>query len=294
MDLKQLRSFKAVVDYQTFSKAAEKLNMGQSSVSTHLLQLEKELGVTLLNRTTKTIEVTEAGQTAYSYASRILELERCIREVCSPDGGRIIRIGASTIPAAYILPDVLAQYGHFSSNDRLKVTQCRSREVANGVQEGQFDVGLISYPVEREGIKCVPLCRNRMVLITPHTEPYLHMKRKGNTIRELLNEPIILREAGDGSRMTAFLESLGIDESMLRIVARVNDQEAVKHMVTGGMGISLISEIAARNYVQTRRVLQFDLPHHQECGQIYLIYPDRFTPKDAAWNFIDYLSCMHR
>ena len=293
MDLKQLRSFKAVVDYQTFSKAAEKLNMGQSSVSTHLLQLEKELGVKLLNRTTKTIEVTDAGQTAYQYAARILELERCIREVCSPDAGRIIRVGASTIPAAYILPDILSEYSKFSSNDHIKVTQCRSRDVADGVQEGQFDVGLIGYPIEREGMTCVPLCRNKMVLITPATEPYLRMKQKGISIKELLKEPIILREQGDQKRVSAFLNCLGIDESSLQIVARVNDQETVKNMVAGGMGISLISEIAERDFIQSRRVLQFDLPQDRDSGYIHLIYPERYTPKDAAWNFIDYLLCLH-
>ena len=80
MDFKQLRSFVALVDYQNFSRAAEKLHVAQSSVSTHLAQLEKELGVRLVNRTTKTIEVTEAGQRVYRYATQILEMLNYVQQ----------------------------------------------------------------------------------------------------------------------------------------------------------------------------------------------------------------------
>ena len=75
MDFKQLRSFVTIVDYRNFSRAAEKLNIAQSTISVHLAQLEDELGVKLANRTTKTIEITEIGLIVYKYATRILELK---------------------------------------------------------------------------------------------------------------------------------------------------------------------------------------------------------------------------
>lgn len=289
MDFKQLRSFKAIVDYQNFSRAAEKLNIGQSSVSTHLLQLEKELGSKLLNRTTKTIEVTDAGRIAYKYATQILELEQCVFEVCSAGSRRLIRIGASTIPATYILPEVLHQYCDFSSNDHFKVCQCRSKDVVSGVQEGRFDIGLIGYPVEKEGLKCVPLYRNQTVLIAPVTERYLQMQQQGVPMKELLKEPIILREQGDQKCASTFLDRIGIEETDLHIVARVNDQETVKNMVAGGLGVSVISEIAAQDFIQSRRLLEFDLSRYQSPNHVCLIYPDSYSSKDCAWNFIDYL-----
>lgn len=287
MDIKQLRSFVAIVDYCNFSKAAAKLNISQASVSTHLLQLEKELGMTLLNRNTKTMEVTEAGWVVYKYAGQILEMEQCVFDVCAAGSRRIIRVGASAIPAAYILPEILGQYGELFSNDLLKVSQCRSREVVSGVQEGRFDVGLISYPVKREGLKCVSLCSDPPVLITPVTERYLRMQQHKDSVPKLLREPMILRD--DGKSLDGLLDKLGLDERDLQISARVKDPETVKNMVAGGMGVSVISEITARDFVQSRKLLKFDLSKYQDEGSVCLIYPERYTARDNAWNFIDYL-----
>lgn len=294
MDIKQLRSFVAIVDHSNFSKAAAKLNISQASVSTHLLQLEKELEVTLLNRNTKTMELTDAGWMVYKYAGQILEMERCVIETCSPGTRRIIRIGASTIPATYILPDVLRQYGELFANDQCKFSQCSSKDVAAGVLDGRFDVGLIGHRVEKGGIKCLPLCPNPMVLITPVTERYLQMQQGGAPVRALLKEPVILREKGNRKSLDLFLDKMGLDEQDLQIAARVNDQETVKNMVAGGLGVSVISEIAAKDFVQARRLLKFDLSHYQDGGYIYLIYPESCSNRDSAWNFIDYLSCLHR
>lgn len=282
MDIKQLRSFVAIVDYCNFSRAAAKLNISQASVSTHLLQLEKELGVTLLNRNTKTVEVTDSGWVVYKYAGQILEMERCVMDICSAGSRRIIRVGASAIPAAYILPDVAGQYGELFSNDLLKISQCSGRDVVTGVQEGRFDVGLVDHCGEWEGLRCVPFYPNPVVLITPATERYRQMQQHENAVQELLRDPIILRE--DGA-----LEKMGLDEQDLQVVARVEDLETVKNMVAGGMGVSVISEIAARDFLRSRRLLKFDLSGYQDGGSLYLVYPKACSTKDAAWNFIDYL-----
>lgn len=292
LDIKQLRSYVAIVDYRNFSKAAAKLNISQASVSTHLIQLEKELGVTLLNRNTKTMEVTDVGWAVYKYASQILEMERCVIESCSAGTRRIIRVGASAIPAAYILPEILGQYGELFSHDLLKVSQCPDREVVTGVQEGRFDVGLISYPVKREGLKCVPLCSDPPVLIAPVTEWYQRMLNHKNPVPVLLQKPIVLRE--DGKYLDDILVNLGLDKRDLQIIARVKDPETVKNMVAGGMGVSVISEIAAKDFIQSRKLLKFDLSKYQDAESVCLIYPEHDTPRNGSWNFIDYLNCMYR
>lgn len=289
MDLKQLRSFVAIVEYQNFSKAAEKLNIAQSSVSTHLQMLEKELGSKLLHRTTKIIEVTDEGRAVYKYASQILELEDCMHQACSGQARRILRIGASTIPSAYILPEVLQQYSGLFPNDYARVSQCESKAVIEGLLDNRFDVGLVGYALQREGLCYVPICRNRMVLITPVTERYLQMHRSGASLTELLKEPIILRETGSRRGADQLLDRLGMDQDNLNVVARVNDQETVKKMVAGGMGVSLISEVAAGDFLKSRRLLKFDLPKYLDTQNIYLVYPENYTPKDHAWKFIDYL-----
>jgi len=291
MDFKQLKSFVTVVEYKSFSRAAEKLHSAQPTISTHVRTLEEELNTRLILRTTKTIEITPQGMDAYKYAVKILALRDCIQESCSGNARSIIRVGASTIPATYVLPQVLPQYSQEALDTYFTIHQTNSREVAEGVVDGRFDLGLIGVPMEQEGLTCVPFCENRMVLITPVNEHFLNLRVKNEVaIEELLKGPIVLREQGSKKSANLYLEAMGIREEDLNVVARVNDQEAVKNMVAGGMGVSLISEIAARNFVQERRILKFELPDFQTGQHLYLVYRNRYGTDSSVKKFIEYLS----
>ena len=292
MDFKQLKSFAAVVEYQNFSKAAERLNIAQPTISTHVRMLEEELNTRLILRTTKSIEVTPQGWEAYRYAVKILDLRDCITQSCSAGARYIIRVGASTFPATYVIPDILPQYTQDHVDTYFQIHQSNSQDVVEGVLDGRFDVGLIGMPVEREGLTCVPFCRNHLVLITPVSEEYLALHRQPRIpLHQLLRSPIILRERGGKKTADRFLDAMGIQEDSLDVVARVNDQEAVKNLVAGGMGVSLISEIAARDFVRERRLLKFRLPQEEGSRKLYIVYRNRYTAQPKVQNFLDFL--MH-
>ena len=289
MDFRQLKSFVTVVEYKSFSKAAEKLNIAQPTISTHVRQLEEELGSHLILRTTKSIEITPQGWDAYRYADKILDLRDCIMDNCSANARTIIRIGASTIPATYILPKMLANFAEFSADTYFNVSQADSRSVVDGVYDGQYDLGLAGMCIEREGLTCQPLCGNRMVIITPVTDYYLNLYGKVSPQQMLCQEPVVLRERGSKKSADRYLDSLGISEEKLNVVARVNDQETVKNMVATGMGVSLISELAARDMIRAKRLLKFELPDFQNQSMIYLYYRNRFGIQPAVQDLIDYL-----
>ena len=290
MDFKQLKSFTAVVEYKSFSKAAEKLHMAQPTVSTHVRMLEEELGSRLILRTTKSIEITPQGWEAYRYAVKILDLRDCIMESCSAGARSIIRLGASTIPAAYILPDVLPRYADIAADTYFVINQTDSKSVVEGVCDGQYDIGLAGMSAEREGLECVPLCKNRMVIITPVNDHFLEMQRRRNlSLDDLLTEPMVLREQGSKKSADRFLSAMGIQEEELNVVARVNDQETVKNMVVKGMGISLISEIAARDFIRERRLLKFEIPGYNSEQKLYLFYRNRFGSQPKIPSFVEFL-----
>ena len=110
MDLKQVRSFVEVARVKRFTEAAERLHLSQPAVSAQIRALEKDLGAELLERTTKRVRLTEKGRQFYTYAVRIMELERTAREKMVSPGGHVITLGASTIPSSCLLPPVLASY----------------------------------------------------------------------------------------------------------------------------------------------------------------------------------------
>ena len=132
-----------------------------------------------------------------------------------------------------------------------------------------------------------------MVVITPVNEHFLHYKQqKENVLPELLREPLILREKGSGSKKMAdnFLAHSGISEDELQIIARVNDQETIKNLVAGGMGISIISEKAAHNFLLEKRLLAFELPQAFSERSLYLIYRKNYLLPSYVKEFLGFIS----
>ena len=139
-----------------------------------------------------------------------------------------------------------------------------------------------------------------MVIITPVNDYFLSLKYEEQLktssnepfpVKALLHSPVILREKHSGSRKSAerFLESLNIHEEDLQIAARINDQEAIKNLVAQGLGISILSERAARNFGSEKRVLVFELPANTSRRSLYLIYPKNYMLNPHLQSFASYI-----
>ena len=293
MDFKQLQSFVTVVQEESFTQAASKLFISQSTISTHIRQLETALNTKLILRTTKSLQITPKGRELYEYAQNILELKERMLQACSIESQRIIHLGASTIPSAYILPKLLADFGRLHPDIYFIIQQSDSQGIISGLKDGLFNLGFIGMSCEDSDFCCQPFCKDRMVLITPVNEHFLHYKQqKEISLTELLREPLILREKGSGSKKMAdsFLAHSGIAENELQIIARVNDQEAIKNLVASGMGISIISEKAAQNFLQEKRLLSFELPQDFSERSLYLIYRQNYLLPSYVKEFLSFIS----
>ena len=292
MEFKHLVSYAAVVRLGSFSRAAEELYIAQPTISLHVRQLEEELQTRLLVRTTKNIEITEKGREVYEYAVSILQLRDRITERCSEGEKRIIRIAASTIPSAYILPEVLPAYVKRHPATYFTIDQGDSRSVTEKVAEGVADIGLTGMKPAGAEICAEPFCEDSVVIITPVAEPFLSMKEAGTaTLEKLFAEPVILREQGSGSLKAAdlFLKKAGYTENDLHAAARTNDPEAIKNMVARGLGISMISSMAAENYSRENRVLVFSFPEISGRRSFYIATRRHGVLPERAKDFIRYL-----
>jgi len=292
MELKHLLSYAAVVRLGSFSRAAEELFIAQPTISLHVRQLEEELQTKLLTRTTKSIEVTEKGRDVYEYAVSILQLRDRILEKCSEGERRVIRLGASTIPSAYILPEVLPSYVKRHPATYFTIDQGDSRSVAEKVAEGVIDIGLTGMRPVSTDLAAEPFCKDTVVVITPVREPFLSMKEQNSAdLKRLFAEPVILREEGSGSLKAAgaFLAGAGFSEADLTVAARTNDPEAIKNLVAQGLGISLISSKAAENYSRENRVLVFSFPEISGRREFFIVTKKHAVLPERARDFLRYL-----
>lgn len=160
MKLRQLEIFVYVADTRSFSKAAKQLYLTQPTVSAQIAALEKELQARLFVRNTKEVELSEDGEKLYQYACQMVHLQRKIEETFLPEAPRSrrrLRIAASTIPAQYILPELLARYQVLYPNVQLQMLESDSAEVIHEVESHIVDIGFVGTVPENRQCMALPL-----------------------------------------------------------------------------------------------------------------------------------------
>ena len=296
MELKQLESFVAVVEHKSFTEAARQLYISQPTISTHIQALEKELQSKLILRTTKSIELTPRGVETYECAVKMLELRDNLLQKWRGEEEKIIRIGVSTIPSAYILPEILPDFCEDHPGIFFHSTQSDSQGILEGVLEDKMDVGLVGMKCEDERLSCIPFYQDELVVITPVNEHFFELKKRNASMGELLKEPVILREKGSGTKKAAdvFLEKEGISEKELKVVAYMNDPEAIKNSVAAGLGISIVSKKAAQNLVMEKRLLSFEFSGCTSGREFYIIFKKDYVLPPFISTFINYIQNYYK
>lgn len=296
MELKQLESFVAVVTYKSFTEAAKRLYISQPTISTHIQALEKELQSKLILRTTKSIELTTRGKELYECAVKMLDLKDHLLHKWKSVDEKIIRLGVSTIPSAYILPEFLPDFCREHPEIFFHATQSDSNGIIEGVLEDQMDVGLVGLEYEDESLACIPFCEDELVIITPVTEHFLALKEMEYPLTELLKSPMILREKGSGTKVVAeqFLEKEGISKDSIQVVAYMNDTEAIKNSVMAGLGISIVSKKAAEKLIEQERILSFEFAKNTSRRKFYIIYRKDYQLKPFIQTFVQYVQQYYK
>ena len=289
MNLKQLEAFVQVSESGSFSKAAKELFLTQPTISAHISSLEKELNVRLFIRNTKEVSLSDDGKDLYRYAKQITDLEKAIEErfyMDSDDGKHFITIAASTRPAQYLLPKVLMCYRERYPKEQIKIMETDSSEVVTQVVDHMVDVGFTGTVLEKKHCKYIPFYKDELAVITPDTPEYRILKEQNrDDIDWIKRKPLILREEGSGTRKEAEkqLKNAGISMEDLDIVASIANQETIKKSVKQGMGITVLSRLAAED---EDGLLIFPIPGADEGRDINLVYNKNYQMTRSADRFI--------
>lgn len=289
MNLKQLEAFVQVSESGSFSKAAKELFLTQPTISAHISSLEKELNVRLFIRNTKEVSLSDDGKDLYRYAKQITDLEKAIEErfyMDSDDGKHFITIAASTIPAQYLLPKILMCYRERYPKEQIKIMETDSSEVVTQVVDHMVDVGFTGTVLEKKHCKYIPFYKDELAVIAPDTPEYRILKEQNrDDIDWIKRKPLILREEGSGTRKEAEkqLKNAGIFMEDLDIVASIANQETIKKSVKQGMGITVLSRLAAED---EDGLLIFPIPGADEGRDINLVYNKNYQMTRSADRFI--------
>ena len=254
MNLHHLRLFAAVVDHGGFTKAAESLHLSQPAISKSLNELERRLGLTLLDRGGRSIRLTDAGQTLYARARELFGVERIaeqeLREIRGLKRG-VLRIGASTTIATYMLPPYLGRFHLRHPGIRIRATSANTRTVLRMLLESRVDVALVEGPVSHPQVEIQPWREDELVVIS-HPGHRL-LSQSGVDVAMLVREQFIVREPGSGTR-DVIARALALHGARLAKTMRVGGTEAIKQAVAAGLGLAIVSRAAAADQLALGKI----------------------------------------
>lgn len=295
LNFKQLEVFAAVVDCGSFTAAAKKLYLAQSTVSGHMASLEKEVGFPLIDRSGKReITLTEEGRKVYLHARTILqdclELSRELEAHISME----LTIGASTIPMQYLLPKLISDFSRITPECRYVMKDGDSSAVHQMVLDGQVQLGFVGAALNREELVYEQLTEDKLVLVTPRNERFEALLKENISGNSLLSEPLIFREVGSGTQQAAdkFLCENNVKTEDIHVVARIGSNEAILNAVAGGLGLSIVSELAAESLAKQGEILIFSLEGRSTTRSLYMIHAKVRRLTKAAKAFWEYASKM--
>lgn len=276
MRLEYIRSFIGVVNYKSFSLAAKYLYLSQPTISTHIKQLESELGVQLLVRSTKDVLLSEEGKIFYPYALQLLETEnRALKHLnkCESESGSIVAIALSSVPGNCMFPQFLARYRTKNADVKFRVSEGDSGSVLQKILNFDVEIGVGGLESGSDKVHSEVLFEDEIVLITPNTAKYKSMNGKF-PVEQLTKEWFITRELGSGTKnvVDGMERELKLNPTSLHVVAQFESSEMVRRTVESGAGVAFISKAVARESVERQKVLEFSFPNANAKRKFYLMY----------------------
>lgn len=242
--LRQLRVFVTVAQARSFSRAGEIVGLSQSAVSHSVKELEQQTGVRLLDRTTREVALTEAGQQLASRLERVLdELHSTLREA-----GRVgtqltgkVRIAASQTISAHLIPRCIAESNHCYPEIDFVLHDRPQQWVLESIRQGEVDFGIVIDPGAVNDLQCETILSEPFLLLC--RQDHRFACRESIDWHDLQCERLVLQDYASGSRplIDAALAHFSVSA---RIVQEIGHPATLFPMVEAGIGISVLPALA--------------------------------------------------
>lgn len=251
LDLHKLNIFLTIARLRNFTRAAERLHITQPTASQQLTALEAALGTPLIERDTRQLKLTPAGEALLPYAEKLLSLSGEAIETVRAAAGleeSTLRLGVGHVLATYLLPDLLNRFRAAFPHYRTRITVGNTGDLLTLLVEDSIDLALVGSPAQHAEVFTQPFRRDRLVVIVAPGDEW-----EGRThidAPELLTRSFLTREAG--SALHASVERIfGAGALDADNVILLGETEAIKRSVEAGLGVALIQEIAVEREIKS-------------------------------------------
>ena len=246
MELRQLTYFDAVVRYRGFTRAAEHLHVAQPAISAQIRRLESELGVTLLARTTRRVQMTHAGELFWARARRVLDELAAARvdiaQLADVLAGRV-RIGAIQALGPFDLPGALAEFHTRYPGVELILRSGPLRQLLTELDADELDLGIGPIPADLpERFTAQPLFSEELVIITAPSHPLA--RQPALALEKLRDEPFICLPPDSGLRAILDRATAAAGFSP-RVPFESTNLQNIRELVSHGLGVAIVARSVA-------------------------------------------------
>lgn len=287
IDIKQIRSFLEVVNEKSFTNASRNLKISQASISHQIGQVEKMLGVKLINRNSQDFSLTDEGRIFVKFCNKIMkDIDGLKSDIQTGTFGGVINIISSSIPGGYILPEILSG---FKKNDKdgvyFKLEIGNSREAVEKIKQGEADIAIVGREIRHPSLTYTKIFEDRIVLVAGRD--YTGSVK----VTDLRTIPLILRESGSGTKNAAeiYLNQLDIIPSELNIVMECSSPEGIKEGVIRGLGLAFISKLAIEDDVKSGKLRILDIKGLDIKRDFFLVTSNVKSLHEPAGRLVSYI-----
>jgi DNA-binding transcriptional LysR family regulator len=259
---RRLQVFHAVAKHLSFTRAAEALFMTQPAVTFQVKQLEEQWNTRLFDRAQGKISLTPAGELALDYAERILalaaELDTRLKEMGGHTAGPLL-IGASMTIGEYVLPQLIGAFKARFPDIVPTLFVGNSEAVQERVEERTLDLGFIESGSPLPSLQSDICCQDELQVVCAPSHP---LAKEAFLLPLTLTEhPYISREPGSGTRLVVdrYLQEVGVAPESMNRVVELGSPEAIKGLVSTGMGFAIMSRVVAARELKLGELVQVPL-----------------------------------
>ncbi len=288
MDLALLETFRTIAQEASFSRAGQKLLRTQPAVSLALKRLEGELGVSLIDRTTKSLSLTDAGRLVLEYCDRYEGLDRELRgalaELQGLQAGRL-SIGANESTAMYLLGPIV-EYRRLHPRIHIEIRRSLSSRIPDELLRGRLEMGAITYDPGDDRLTLREIYADHLAFIV--APKHRLAKRKELSIQELGDEIFIAHNVS-GPYRRRVIEAFQNHRVPLNMEIELPTIETIRRMVQLDMGVAFLPRMCVQQEIEQGALVEIPVAEIEMERSIRLVYPANRQLSHAGRAFLDVL-----
>lgn len=276
MDLQQLATFAAVAKHHSLTKASAELGTSQPTVSRSLRLFQEQCGARLIQRESKGVSLTAAGQAILRRIQPILDQMVALQSELTPaaakKAGQVLKVGGTFSASTRLLPELLARMRQRYPDAQLEIRTRISDQLERLVARSTMDLAVIARVASSPELICEPFLVEKVALFVLADHPLA--KQRNLTLADILAEPLVLRGGrGAAGATDRQVEALRASGATVKIAIYCDEPTAIKAAVRQRMGVGVVLAAAIQAEVASGEFKILNPPSLDLVGQSYIVYP---------------------